>query len=339
LAYINNAWHSLTCIPLSTRAITDRHNEVLNRLGESCRLIHLYPHLEPAGLDKESEKRPDLQVALPDTTILSDVTIIHPSCKTWRKVVIRKDIVAAGDQKEAMKDKTYQPMAQALDMEFCACVLDTYGGFHRSALTLINKLTCAVDPATSLISPADFKNKLKREISIAVQRGNADIMIQASQRHRQEVIKRSSYRYASRRQRETHQNTTLSSAPTRAANTGGMRNIVEEDIKTHTPTTEETTVIVIPPSTTLLPTPVTNMEDIVEECKQGGLSSTRSHTAAVNELITELCQQMDEGPRQRGRRRQEDIEMEEIAEMGCMGAGDSETRERLVEEVDRIVPP
>ena len=101
-----------------------------------------------------------------------------------------------------------------------------------------------------------------------------------------------------------------------------MRNIGEDDIKTPTQTTEQTTVIVNSSNTTLLSTPVTNMEDMVEECKDDGLSSTTSHPAAVNELITELCQQMDESPRHRGRRRQEDIDKEEIAEMGCMGAGD-----------------
>jgi len=47
---------------------------------------------------------------------------------------------------------------------------------------------------------------------------------------------------------------------------------------------------------------------------------------------------MDRERTSRGGWRQEDTE-EEIAEMGCMGAGDPETRERLAEEVDRIVPP
>ena len=320
-AFINNAWHALSCIPLSSRAITDRHNEVLNRLADFCRLIYLSPHLEPAGLDKESEKRPDLQVALPDTTILADVTIIHPSCKTWRQVVSRKDIVAAGDEKEALKDKAYQPMAQALDMEFCACVFHTYGGFHSSALILIKKLTSAVDPATTLISPAEFKAALKRQIAIAIQRGNADIMIQASQRHREQALGKASYRHASRRetQSQTHHNTPMS-AYTPAADTCEVNTIEEHSVRTHT-TTQQTTVIVSTPTTAVLSTTETDTQGTMKS-KEERLSSTASYKTAVDKLIKQLRQDMEREQTHKGERSQKDIEMEEIAEVGCMGAGD-----------------
>jgi len=133
-------------------------------------------------------------------------------------------------------------MAQALDMEFCACVIYTYGGFHSSALRLTKKLTSAIDPDTSVILPAEFKDQLKRQIAIAVQRGNADIMIQASQRHRQEALGKASYKQATRRQIEIHQHTQIS-APIRRADIGELKvnNIEEHHVNTPTTTTTEQT--------------------------------------------------------------------------------------------------
>ena len=81
-------------------------------------------------------------------------------------------------------------------MDFGSIVLYTYGGFHRSALSFINKLADSVDTATCLLSRADFKRTLLlQHIAIAMQRGNADIMIQDSQRQRESLLGRSIHRW------------------------------------------------------------------------------------------------------------------------------------------------
>ena len=51
-----------------------------------------------------------------------------------------------------------------------------------------------------------------------------------------------------------------------------------------------------------------------------------------------MNQYMDKSEKHRGRRTHEDVEMERVEERGYIGAGDQETMERLVEEVDRIMP-
>jgi len=50
----------------------------------------------------------------------------------------------------------------------------------RTALMVISRMTEALDPARCLLSATEWKQMLMRSIAIAVQRGNADIMI----RHR-----------------------------------------------------------------------------------------------------------------------------------------------------------
>jgi hypothetical protein len=80
-------------------------------------------------------------------------------------------------------------------MEFSSIVLYTYGGFHRSALAFIQKLVRSVDTAACLISQAEFKASLMQHIAIAVQRGNADIMIQHHQQQRERLAGRSLHRH------------------------------------------------------------------------------------------------------------------------------------------------
>ncbi len=54
----------------------------------------------------------------------------------------------------------------------------------RSATKFIKSLVDSLDPATCLVSRLEFKQALKEHIAIALQRGNADVMIRASQRQR-----------------------------------------------------------------------------------------------------------------------------------------------------------
>jgi hypothetical protein len=121
-------------------------------------------------------------VNLPDVTLLADVTISHPSNKTWRQVTAKRSVEAVGDTREAEKDGSYTSLAAENDMLFKAIVLYTYGGFHRSALAFIKQLADALDPHSCLLTRAEWLRALKAHIAIAVQRGNADIMIQAAQR-------------------------------------------------------------------------------------------------------------------------------------------------------------
>jgi hypothetical protein len=165
--------------------MTTRHNLVLEVLYRFCSLMHATVRAEPAGLDHSSEKRPDIEVCLDDCMLLGDVTITHPTTKTSRKLAARKGIEAVGDLSETRKIDKYAHIAANIDREFLPIVLYTYGGFHRSALSFINKLTDSLDTATCLVSRADFKQQVKKHIAIAVQRGNADIMIQDMQRQQQ----------------------------------------------------------------------------------------------------------------------------------------------------------
>jgi hypothetical protein len=179
-----DGWHALTCISGSSTEITKRHNAVVSRLAHFARLINITPRIEPAGLAADDDRRPDIQLDLPDVTLLGDVTISHPLARVWKGKVASRGVEVVGDARETEKDDLYADMAEQLDMEFSAFVLYTHGGFHASAMRFIKKMGRAVEPATCLTSYTQWKQDLMEHIAIAVQRGNADIMIQDSKRRR-----------------------------------------------------------------------------------------------------------------------------------------------------------
>jgi hypothetical protein len=115
--------------------------------------------------------RPDIQLDLPDVTLLVDVTISHPDANKWRHTAASRGVEPVGDSRQAEKDELYAPMAAARGMQFSAIVLYTYGGFHRTALSFIRQLGRALDPATCLVSHTKWKKDLMEHIAVAVQRG------------------------------------------------------------------------------------------------------------------------------------------------------------------------
>ena len=180
----SDGWHPLTCISGRGVDITARHNAVVQRLAHFARMLCVQPIVEPAGLHSDDQRRPDIQLDLPEATLLGDVTISHPSARSWQRVASIRGVEAVGDAREAEKNHLYADMAQQREMQFGAIVLYTYGGFHSSALRFISQMAKAVDPATCLTSPAQWKQELMQQIAVAVQRGNANIMIRAAQPQR-----------------------------------------------------------------------------------------------------------------------------------------------------------
>ena len=89
-----------------------------------------------------------------------------------------------GDARSAEKDDTYVPMAEALGVRFTPFVLYTYGGFHKSALSTIEQLAAAYDPAVALVPITAWKEDLKDRIAVCVQRHTANIVIEDDRRAR-----------------------------------------------------------------------------------------------------------------------------------------------------------
>jgi Reverse transcriptase (RNA-dependent DNA polymerase) len=184
-AYCDNSWHALSCVALSGADITLRHNAVVSFLAQFSNLMSCPCRMEPLGCSADTNERPDIRMDLMNDTLLVDVTITHPTAKSHRNAVAaRRSADCIGDASEARKNKQYAQDAGRQHKSFLPFVLYTYGGFHRSALAVIAAMTSSLEPARCLLSRAAWRHQLMQSIAIAVQRGNAAIMVAASRQGR-----------------------------------------------------------------------------------------------------------------------------------------------------------
>ena len=93
-----------------------------------------------------------------------------------------------GDDRATVKSDKYASMAESNDMQFGSFVLLATGGWDGSAKKVLRKLMAAVEPAYCLLSRRDWTDQLTRQIAVAIQRGNAAIMINAGHRDRQYAV-------------------------------------------------------------------------------------------------------------------------------------------------------
>ena len=123
-AILESCWHSLSCMQLSGVPITDRHNQILTIIAKFCQLILLPVRTEPGGMDHSSNKRADVQIFLPDRTLLGDVTIVHPSSinKSNRDVVSARGVAVVGDLSAARQSNKYDKLASSAEMELLPIV-------------------------------------------------------------------------------------------------------------------------------------------------------------------------------------------------------------------------
>jgi hypothetical protein len=179
-----DGWHPLVCITRSGPAINARHNAVVRLLADAAALLKVPARVEPYNLCLDDDSRPDIQLDLPDCSLLVDVTISHPCAACWRPEAAARGVEAVGDARGVEKDNSYGPMAEALGVRFAPFVLYSYGGFHKSALSVIEQLGAAHDPAVALVSLSTWKQELKDRIAMCVQRHTANIMIEDARRAR-----------------------------------------------------------------------------------------------------------------------------------------------------------
>src|SRR6185437_14759154 len=163
-----------------------RHHGVVRLLENASDLLQIPARTEPTNLCDDSRLRPDIQFDLPELTLLSDVTISHPCAAKWRSKAAARGVEAAvGDARATEKTDYYAELTAALEAEFLPFVLYSYGGFHKSALSVIDKLGAAAsDPAVALVSLTAWKKELKDRIAIQVQRVTANIIIGDARRAR-----------------------------------------------------------------------------------------------------------------------------------------------------------
>ena len=147
--------HFHSCHRLRGTALRYRHDQVVKILAGLFRKVGAQVHVEPRIYGKDRE-RPDLDVMLPNQSIMIDVTVVHPAAPSRTSSEPLATVSAA----ERKKRGRYTHFATKHGANFLPFAVESFGCFGVSAVQVLKLLRQASGgaffsiPASSLGSYA-----------------------------------------------------------------------------------------------------------------------------------------------------------------------------------------
>ena len=165
-AYMDTSfhWHALGCARNTGFTVNSRHNGVRDTIARISRSLSIGVRVEPREFECPDGRHPDLTIYWADCIPWTlDVHVNNPLCSTH----LHADDCTA--RSERSKHGKYKPMVTAAGHEFKAFGLEVLGGWSTNALSWLKKL-CTTHPEAD-------RNEVAGEIAVAIQRGNARILL------------------------------------------------------------------------------------------------------------------------------------------------------------------
>ena len=160
------------CSDRDTRRVSfaepQRHDFCVRILAKFVRLVYGIAIIEPAGLVAGDGKHPDLDVLLGLLRELLDFTVRHPTTTVAG---------AASAAAVAQKEKLYRDLAASVGARLTPFVIETYGAWDNAAREFVLRVSKFNDAALTAMSSHDILYSMSCEVSIAVQRGNAQALL------------------------------------------------------------------------------------------------------------------------------------------------------------------
>jgi len=149
------------------RAITARHDGIVQLVAAIFRRAGALVNIE-VKCDGETRVRPDIEIILPDHSILVDVAVVHPSAPSRRSLTP----LAATRDIENAKAAKYSSVASERGARFMAFIAESYGALGKQAMELLKLLDNILDRAPA--RPFELSGRAVMEaLAVALQRGNA----------------------------------------------------------------------------------------------------------------------------------------------------------------------
>jgi hypothetical protein len=135
---------------------------------------------EPKGLHHEDRRRPDLQIVFPGQHLLTDVTISHPltRARCMRNHSLGGEASVARAM-EARKRSKYALTASRQDARLLPFAMETCGGMAPDAVALLKAISQGAQEQLGLWPHYEVIRHLVGSIAVAVQKGNALMVLQA----------------------------------------------------------------------------------------------------------------------------------------------------------------
>jgi len=165
--------HFLSCNQRLKTTMTLRHDKLLYLLAKLARMGNITTQVE---VPLEEMKRPDINFYLLTRTLATDVTVIHPSAKTYQSAAARP--LGAAEVRERKKNNDYEEKSRKEGLAFQPFVMETYGAFGKEASDILSELaTEATQNGVLQIGGMKFSLFAVRALAACLQWGNAMVML------------------------------------------------------------------------------------------------------------------------------------------------------------------
>ena len=159
--------HFHSCHRLRGTAVRFRHDLVVKILAGLFRKVGAQVHVEPRIYGKDRD-RPDLDVMLPNQSVMIDVTVVHPAAPSRTSITALATVSAA----EKKKRDRYTQFATKHGANFLPFAIETFGCFGVSAVQVLKLLRQASGGAFFSIPASSLGTYAAQCLSVGLQRGN-----------------------------------------------------------------------------------------------------------------------------------------------------------------------
>jgi hypothetical protein len=164
--------HPMYCESLKKRSVTVRHDGVVKQLVALVREMGAYAREEPRDIETNEKVRPDALIFFQKNELTVDVSITHPCSPSYVSAAAKRPLNAARIR-ERLKDQKYLAPMRLEGLEFFPLVFETFGAIAPRSFSLLRLLSTSASSCPT-VSPSYIRDSL----SIALQQGNARVMIQ-----------------------------------------------------------------------------------------------------------------------------------------------------------------
>ena len=189
-AFKNDAWHLLSC-KQARKAVTQRHNEVVDAIYRIALAVGAIADKEPRGLHRDDNRRPDLQLFFPGQHVITDVVVSHPLAPSYVANTYAMRSLGVAKYRERRKHAKYDELAAHHGAQLLPFAVETLGGLAPDAQRLLTVIAQSGEAHLSIWAKDTISRHLQDTVAIAIQRSTATLF-QTLQSHvlRMEVSKR-----------------------------------------------------------------------------------------------------------------------------------------------------
>lgn len=173
--------HAHSCHYNRNRSVRERHDQIVETVAYISRMLEFSCRIEPYEYQVDHSRRPDLAITKYNSRTMVDVSVTHPLSPSL--ISVRRP----AEVRERQKVQLYQSLANIEGYQFYPFVTTSFGWIPTLSQNLLRSFLYPVAERNSHHSCSISLPKAFQMISVALQRGNAQVALQGILHARRQV--------------------------------------------------------------------------------------------------------------------------------------------------------